>query len=349
MNPSYTVAQCELESKNILSNRISNIAITLDKVKHCLIKMGTKEPPLRKLSYKETFIKFWDQGSTFRPSLFSILEKLEPSYEKDECIRLFWVAADVTNKAGIWDDNDFKEMFMKVLDHLKELSSIIRRINSKTIFTEALADVLYLYSHTYTYFTPNDKYYKFKSQEVSVRRWEVTCDPKYREKKSDAYPIEEERVVFKGSKEYDPLYIWGQLTGWYKQSVDKPNASLSADRRGTLTYPDLDSFNLQRPLKKSRRPKQKKNNKDYAYDYDMEDISDDSFKLKRKAKRNMNKSVVSDKFPQQSEEEIKDYLGVRDQLSIPFARDNSQNIASGAELYDDEDDDLEELLLYPHK
>ena len=30
--------------------------------------------------------------------------------------------------------------------------------------------------------------------------------------------------------------------GWYKQTVDKPNASLSADRRGSLSMPDIISF-----------------------------------------------------------------------------------------------------------
>lgn len=49
-------------------------------------------------------------------------------------------------------------------------------------------------------------------------------------------------VVVKGSKSYDRHYIWGQLVGWYKQTVDKPNASLSAERRGSLSYPDLESF-----------------------------------------------------------------------------------------------------------
>ena len=29
---------------------------------------------------------------------------------------------------------------------------------------------------------------------------------------------------------------------WYKQTVDKPNASLSADRRGTLSIPDVQCF-----------------------------------------------------------------------------------------------------------
>ena len=49
-------------------------------------------------------------------------------------------------------------------------------------------------------------------------------------------------MVYSGSKEYDASFIWGQLVGWHKQTVDKPNASLSADRRGTLTVPDLESL-----------------------------------------------------------------------------------------------------------
>ena len=40
---------------------------------------------------------------------------------------------------------------------------------------------------------------------------------------------------------YRPLFIWGQLVGWYKQTVYDPSASLSADRRGTLSLPDVES------------------------------------------------------------------------------------------------------------
>ena len=49
-------------------------------------------------------------------------------------------------------------------------------------------------------------------------------------------------MAYEGCKEYDSQYIWGQLVGWFKQTVDKPNASLSADRRGTLSIPDVHSF-----------------------------------------------------------------------------------------------------------
>lgn len=42
-------------------------------------------------------------------------------------------------------------------------------------------------------------------------------------------------------KTYRPLYLWGQLNGWFKQTVNDPTASLSAERRGTLSLPDIES------------------------------------------------------------------------------------------------------------
>lgn len=42
-------------------------------------------------------------------------------------------------------------------------------------------------------------------------------------------------------KVYRPLYVWGQLSSWFKQTVNDPTASLSAERRGTASLPDLES------------------------------------------------------------------------------------------------------------
>ncbi|KAL4859889.1 Histone-lysine N-methyltransferase [Chlorella vulgaris] len=42
-------------------------------------------------------------------------------------------------------------------------------------------------------------------------------------------------------KVYRPLYLWGQLSGWFKQTVNDPTASLSAERRGTVSLPDIES------------------------------------------------------------------------------------------------------------
>ena len=42
-------------------------------------------------------------------------------------------------------------------------------------------------------------------------------------------------------KIYRPTYVWGQLSGWFKQTVNDPTASLSAERRGALSLPDIES------------------------------------------------------------------------------------------------------------
>lgn len=43
------------------------------------------------------------------------------------------------------------------------------------------------------------------------------------------------------AKKYGPGFVWGQLNGWYKQTVFDPTASLSAERRGTISLPDIES------------------------------------------------------------------------------------------------------------
>lgn len=42
-------------------------------------------------------------------------------------------------------------------------------------------------------------------------------------------------------KKYGQGFVWGQLSNWFKQTVYDPTASLSADRRGTLSLPDAES------------------------------------------------------------------------------------------------------------
>ena len=43
------------------------------------------------------------------------------------------------------------------------------------------------------------------------------------------------------AKKYGAGFVWGQLNGWYKQTVFDPTASLSAERRGTISMPDIES------------------------------------------------------------------------------------------------------------
>jgi hypothetical protein len=61
------------------------------------------------------------------------------------------------------------------------------------------------------------------------------------------------------------------LAGWFKQTVDKPNASLSADRRGTLSYPDLESFIISKGKRSKPRAKKTGN----ILEEDIEEESDE--------------------------------------------------------------------------
>jgi hypothetical protein len=173
-------------------------------------------------------------------------------------------------------------MYSNVLMKLALISDKLRSANSKTVQIPALCDVLWLYGNTYTYFTPNESYKKTKGDEQKIRKCDVRMATSEAGKviapngEVSLNTSDQEKSVYKGFKEYDPGYIWGQLIGWFKQTVDKPNASLSADRRGTLSMPDLESFLIsaknQEDLKTGIQRKKKKKGGDQEEDEDDFDI-----------------------------------------------------------------------------
>ena len=66
-----------MTAKNIRDGKLSNVAITIDKVRHVLKQMGTQEPPIRKLTSKEVFERLWASKDSFKESLDKILDKIE--------------------------------------------------------------------------------------------------------------------------------------------------------------------------------------------------------------------------------------------------------------------------------
>ena len=135
------------------------------------------------------------------------------------------------------DDEVYRHKYQKVRDVLADISDILRSVNSHTVAIPAFCDILTMYAHTETYFTQSEDFRRCKSDEVVIRR----CDVRHGQGAQMDAPSQG-KCTYKGQKEYDCQYIWGQLVGWFKQTVDKPNASLSADRRGTLSIPDVGSF-----------------------------------------------------------------------------------------------------------
>lgn len=109
----------------------------------------------------------------------------------------------------------------------------------KLLDYKGLADILSLYANTKVHFTTNKNINGcFYGENIQILKRDVDSSCVPNEFLSSAL----DTVIAEGKKEYENNYIWGQLVGWYKQTVDKPNASLSAERKGALCYPDIESF-----------------------------------------------------------------------------------------------------------
>ena len=65
-NSQYPMEALQLDAKNIRDGKIQNVAITLDKVKHVLERMGTEKAPLRMLTVWEVYERMWEGGDSSR-------------------------------------------------------------------------------------------------------------------------------------------------------------------------------------------------------------------------------------------------------------------------------------------
>lgn len=93
--PQLTAEQLALDAKNIRDGKVQNVAITLDKVKHVLERMNTKEPPLKMLSAMEIYSRLWVGPDSIRETLIDILQKLEGFQEvEDACDFILAVEVD---------------------------------------------------------------------------------------------------------------------------------------------------------------------------------------------------------------------------------------------------------------
>jgi hypothetical protein len=225
----------------IAESRIQNIAITIDKVIHVLDLLETREPPLIKLNEQETFEYLWEGEFSLKTNLLNNLTHQQmhlKSPQVEEIITVLKEELD-TNKGDVFKVSNKREINYEDLNNKARLIliTVAKKLStcskSDLIFFEGLADILLLHANTLTLFKHSKHYNKsVKSAEVGIRNRDIQCNV---DKDLDSF-------YCKGFKEYDRFYIWGQLVGWFKQTVDKPNASLSAERRGTLSYPEIDSF-----------------------------------------------------------------------------------------------------------
>jgi hypothetical protein len=221
----------------VAENRIQNIAITIDKVIHVLDLMGTQDPPLIRLTDIEFYEHIWDSEVSIRQDIiFNLTEQIRKEQVNSEQLNPILGLLKIDLKREVFGTNHLADSIQKARDILIRVSKMLRTcVKNNSIFYEGLADMIYLHASTKVLFKHSKEYNKsVQSDVVCIRKRDiqVNLDKKY----------ELDDTVASARKEYDRFYIWGQLIGWYKQTVDKPNASLSADRRGTLSYPEIDSF-----------------------------------------------------------------------------------------------------------
>jgi len=238
---------CKYQVSSIIDQRIQSLAITIDKIKHVLSLIGPSnnniEPPLRFLTEKEKYEYHWKPMKEYlRENFIKLKEKVQNNkYLQEKYTKIIIALTPPIFMAGEFNYKNLnvesKEIIIKISKILYEISKNEKEI--KLLDYKSLADILYLYAQTKVLFTANKNINgSFYGENIQILKRDVdnSCVP-------DEFinsPLD--TVIAEGKKEYENNYIWGQLVGWYKQTVDKPNASLSAERKGVLCYPDIESF-----------------------------------------------------------------------------------------------------------
>ena len=238
---------CKCQVSGIIDQRIQSLAITIDKIKHVLSLIAPSnnniEPPLRFLSEKEKYEYHWKPMKEYlRENFIKLKEKVQNNkYLQEKYQRIIIALTPPIFMAGEFNYKNLnvesKEIIIKISKILYEISKNEKEI--KLLDYKSLADILYLYAQTKVLFTANKNINgSFYGENIQILKRDVdnSCVPE----EFINSPLD--TVIAEGKKEYENNYIWGQLVGWYKQTVDKPNASLSAERKGVLCYPDIESF-----------------------------------------------------------------------------------------------------------
>ena len=119
-------------------------------------------------------------------------------------------------KSNIITIEESRTMFRWIRDELYKLAS------TNASYHHACADLFHFYGNTKYWFSSNN-YYGFQSKPFSYRELGYT-------KPGNA-----------DGKKYGTQYVWGQLAFWERQTIEAPDASLSQQRRGTVTLPSIES------------------------------------------------------------------------------------------------------------
>ncbi|KAK9818057.1 hypothetical protein WJX72_006388 [[Myrmecia] bisecta] len=229
----YTLEGAAVEADGVRDNRVQNLAITVDKAKffmrHQTAQMQVA--PLHVLTDAEVVEFLWSGAQSIgRRSAMLALQHISPAPAASGKQRKP-ANADAPNGLAAKGAAEIQALLKSARPADAAAARQLLCTLRSTLLQQgpahaAMCDLLALYAHTQLFFSPS-KFKPLTSAEATKGKGAAKKAPKA---KAEA-----------AGKPYRPAYLWGQLTAWFKQTVYDPTASLSADRRGTVSLPDPES------------------------------------------------------------------------------------------------------------
>jgi hypothetical protein len=239
----YNELGAKYETMGVTSTRFTNLVVTLDKVRYVLNRPDQiRTPMFIVLTEDQVIDHLWSgEESVIRRLMRAWVTKsnggkpkalknrgrapsaIEPS--SDPVTKLLHEKMDVDSRP-----TSANEARRRIL----QASALLRSLGNE--HTQA-ADCLWFYGKTKNFFTA-ESYKLTTSPPVNIDDVKDILPGKHR---ADIPSVFRGKKHLMLAKKYGPTYAWGQLVTWFKQTIYAPDASLSADRRGTLSLPDPES------------------------------------------------------------------------------------------------------------
>lgn len=129
------------------------------------------------------------------------------------------------------------------------VSVLIKKLNMHPYIHPGLSDILYFIAMS-SFLCAIQSYPSF-IRDMKIRECDLTNSAKYMTNNQCGL-AQEGKIVKTDKKKFSSNFVWAQLVYWLKQTIDKPDASLSAGRRGTMTLPELNNTFFRSPPNDSR-------------------------------------------------------------------------------------------------
>uniref|UniRef100_A0A7S1SLP8 SET domain-containing protein n=1 Tax=Tetraselmis chuii TaxID=63592 RepID=A0A7S1SLP8_9CHLO len=215
-----TESRAAREALSIRNHRMLSLAVTLDKAKYFLRKQPEecREAPLRMLIESEVIEHLWSGGAS-----------IARRFVTTASTALHHTSSGASTMAKLKHLLEQAPSTVDACRHL--LRNMASTLGALGPAFHAAHDACLLYANTEYFFEPS------KYHAISTNLGDVEPASPKGGKPGGKHAGERDS----GCKKYRPGFLWGQMSAWYKQTVRDPSASLSADRRGTVSLPDPES------------------------------------------------------------------------------------------------------------